>query len=307
MGNTTSFSASQTINNILTEIVIENSTSCESSAVTNQQINISNLRLNCKKVNISGVSQNANIILDMQCFANNSNQNDLSQELANKLVSELDTKISGLNLNNTQSTSINNIISNIVTNIKNSNFFNCVATSISSQLLNISDIEIKCGKDGEGEFNIENLTQMIVSQNVSKCMNENQTLNTLVQELDNEIESKIKTEIKGLELGSGSSASLFFSLIPIILVSAFLSLGAGAETGMISASSSLLFVGIGITILVLYFTNEDCKNEEEKCLGGIDNITVIVFGVLFLLFGVLSSISSVYNFIQKKKLNKNID
>lgn len=218
-----STSTIELVNNTLTNVLLQSATTCRSYTGVNQIMSFSNIKsVNCDFI-LDGINQSANLSTNLSCAQDSTQNAEVLNKFATNLDQELKAELSGIPgaiFSNTETNSIINLQNQIVNNINISQVAECVSQAIYNQTLTFDKHEYDCSK--KGSVTIRNVSQSIISENVTKCLQTNNQITKAAQEIDNIISNKqsaTDTGINPFVAGGISSAS---SLIPSLLIILFI-------------------------------------------------------------------------------------
>ncbi len=194
------------INNIITDVIVSNSSMCSSSSVITQDINLGNISGNLSNVNLN---INSNINLDcLQSSLNDSKiQSDISQKLSQFAASEAKAGLGFLSVGVSQSDSENiaKIVNKISNSVKIDNIKKCVTTAVLEQRLKTGDIG----------GNVENISLIVSSITVTKCIQNDQNISSSINELASLIDQKSESSaISGLD--TGTIAAIIITILIVL-------------------------------------------------------------------------------------------
>jgi hypothetical protein len=219
MGNQLSSTtqSSNILNKVLTDIIITNSINCEQNDINFQTINIGDITAENCNVEISHINQSIKLLRNINCASTSLSEIDLKNELKNKLNQKLKEEIGlAMGLFNVSDTNqLSEINNEIISKIDVKNTLNCISNKYNNQMINIENIQLTC-RNG-GSLKISDIQQSIISNTVSNCIQENETLNKLSTQLDNSATQELQKTM-------GATVSVISSIIIIIIFSISISL-----------------------------------------------------------------------------------
>lgn len=210
------FSATDVVNECITNVSMNNSNSCSSTNSLGQDLSIRDITIigDCP-LNISGISQNAKLNANFTCLQDSNNSASLKNQLATQLDQKMKASLEGLNLNLSSSAEVEaytQIRNNIVTNVDFSNLSSCVASNIAAQKMDIGGFKMQCSSSGAG-INISDIKQMVALTSIAECTQKNTSLVDAINNLQTIVDQKLEAENSGL-----STAALMAGLLVIILI-----------------------------------------------------------------------------------------
>lgn len=228
-----------TINKSVSDVLMENLSSCGVNSSILQSMNFSNIEADNCDISFSNISQSANSIMEVKCIDKNLNEFEALYKIQNNLTNNFKTETSGLNfgLNVNMNTTIDKKVSEIVNNINIKNLSECINNSIIQQTMNFGNIKVKnCKKP----LTFDNIAQEIINTQVADCIRENQNINKIVNDIVNETKQNFSTKTVGLD----------FNVIIILLVVA----GGGFllfKMNMLKTVLTNKYILISIVLLVI--------------------------------------------------------
>jgi len=232
MGGQQSKAKSQTdiVSEALTNVLMKNAQNCKAKSSSIQSLTISDIETPCP-FEISGISQNMKISTNFSCAQKGSNKNDILNQFKSQLDSAVESKTSGIGgalYSSSESDSIAKISNKIKNNIDISNIAKCVSDNMKKQKMGLGRIKQtgkSCPTDQYGnpvKVTIKDITQSIVSDEVSKCVQDSENISSAVAELDNKLKSTTTSTLEGINpaiLAGGSvSSSCVVGIVAILLV-----------------------------------------------------------------------------------------
>lgn len=245
MGAKVSVEVSETdiLNDIMTNVIIQNSAQCSNSTVIEQTLKFGDIKTkNCARTVISGISQSADVKVNTACLQESKYEGELLNGINAELDKLTDEKTNGLTLGakGEFEQEITKIKNDIKTTIDISSVMKCVNDAVVSQLTEVGKITIEC-PDG-GEFIMKDMTQKIISTVVGQCIQTNESLLAISARLDAAME---KTKITDDSFMPDS--------------------GNLAISGVISCSSCISLVAM-LGILAYVGTDENVLKLAEKAV-----------------------------------------
>lgn len=209
------------ITDVLTNIVIEFTNNCNNSNSNIQTIAFNDLEFVGCDVNFSNISQLTNSTITTNCSQSSEAMTDVTNKAQTELQNELTSKISGLNIGLSASDvqSSNKLINDIKTNIDISSMINCITNSLNTQLQTFTKIKATC-KPGQS-INFDNIKQVIISNQVSDCLQTNSVVTKAANDLDTLIKNKLSSSVEGLS----------FDIIIVIIVVVFVIICSSSVSG----------------------------------------------------------------------------
>lgn len=204
-----STSVSEVTKKTITDIMVDSSNKCQSNNINTQTINISDIQTVGCNVEISGISQEQNITTNFTCAQESTNQTELENKLKNDLKQNLETAATaGLGvLSVAVSTDIQKTVDTVANNIDIKTVSECVSTNLNTQLQDIGSIKMKCNPGDT--LKIKDLKQSIISSSVASCIQSNKTVQNAINDLQNKLDTSIKTTAQGMQLDFGSMFIIF--------------------------------------------------------------------------------------------------
>lgn len=247
----------EVINKSITNVLIENSSSCTQNNSIIQDINISRIKSaqGCN-LEISGISQQAIQAPNLTCISSSANTTDLMNKIEAKLKQEAKASAeSGIGKSDSKTNSTSKLINEVKNNMNISNVVSCVQNTLAQQSMNISDIEISCPKfcqtmkpsdcNGSGAekacalctAKITDIRQTIVQEAVSKCLNNNETLTKAINEAAADFTQSATSSSKGNDVFGFLSSFGTISIILIITIAIVCLSSSSSSFGLMATSS----------------------------------------------------------------------
>lgn len=211
------YSATEIIQNSVTDVLMQNSSTCNQSNTNTQAISLEGAVFENCEVDIGRINQTMNISSNFTCDQLNMNNADLQNKLEQAIKKNLESEANaGLGIAVSQNVSLSSSLTNVVNNINMSNIANCAANAMQSQNLNMSKIKITC-TDKNPRANIHDITQSIISNVVSNCLQTNPATVTAINSLQTKIDETAKASATGL-FGGEMFAGIMGIIILIIVI-----------------------------------------------------------------------------------------
>ena len=230
MGANTSKSenVSDTLNMSLSETTVDATQECASNSTNIQELNISNIKGDGCQIDISGISQTANISTSLDCVNSQSFESSLKSKVKKVMEQTAKASADGIAVFTANSSDTKNVarLTNVVqTKLDIKQLAKCIKDDYAKQTLNISNINIDCTKlpPKYAKISIKNIKQALTSKSVAKCLNEQDGMQQNIQELDEKTKQVSDSKTSGLTMGalttsSSSSTSCFCSVIIVIII-----------------------------------------------------------------------------------------
>ena len=231
MGAAQSINSTEIVNKSLTDIVMKNSSSCEGRQGSKQTMIFGKIDADGCQVKISNISQDAKLSQNFSCIQDLKQNNNIVNDISNKLKQDAEAKTSGVNLFNfSASSNLNKSINDVKTKIDINNITDCVATSLQQQNFENGDIKIKCypwQPPQERIVDINNISQTIVSTQVANCISKSDQTIQALNKFDNDVQQTAKSSAVGL----GASASGICCCCLFLLIILYFLLTSGGGSG----------------------------------------------------------------------------
>ena len=216
MGNQQSISEniSKVINESMTSILFSSSSSCTQNTESVQMINIEGITAgpNCNLI-IKDISQNAVQAPNLSCAASSDNSASLQTSFETLLKQKAEAEVSGLGgaLNSQAiSKSLSELINTVSSQISVTNVASSMQNTISSNSASLKDISAGCPAvcgnpnivppEGTCTIRLENISQSIVQEAVSKLISSNKTVTDQIYKTSTTIDQESKSSNKGITL-----------------------------------------------------------------------------------------------------------
>ena len=211
-------SSSTSINKVITDsamsVMVENSTKCSVNNANTNSISLKNLTGGNCSIQISNLNQTIDTKINLECIARTVNNTELQNQFEAKLKAAAESLTSGLNLGNVSvSKSANETISTIKNEIKLSNIAEILLNNTSNNTINIENISgcpaccgnqnmsVKtCDPEGRCTITVDNITQRIVSNIISKLCSDNENVSKSINKLSADLDASSKSTTEGLKL-----------------------------------------------------------------------------------------------------------
>lgn len=233
MGNQESSSWNQveTVNKMVTDIVLEASQNCKSSNTSVQEMVISKLTgaEGCE-INISDITQSSNLKTNFDCINDQELAASLGQDLTKKLTSAAVAETSGLSgaMNSeAHSANIQKSVVDIKNNLNVKLLSECLSDNLTAQKMKIG--EIRCGTNGK--ITIDNINQTIVGTAVAKCFADQQSANSAITKLDEQFVASSEAKNTGIQIVSACGGSSIVLCLILSLISSIMIMR-GGKSGM---------------------------------------------------------------------------
>jgi len=235
-----------TINKTVSDVLLENVSSCGINNNILQSMNFSNFDLeNCDLV-FSNINQSSNSSIQLKCINTNINETDTLNKIKNNLINNFKSETNGINFG--FNININEIIdkkvNEIVNNINIRNISECVNNSITQQLMDFGKIKVKNCKT---PITFNNISQHVINTQVSDCINNNQNITKIVNDLVNETKNNFSTKSQGLNINFN-----FIIIIAIIIGCGFLLFKFNMLNSVFSNKYIIMFLILLIISFILW-------------------------------------------------------
>jgi hypothetical protein len=212
MGNNQSISntVSQVVNKSVSDVLIQNSSSCAQNNSSVQTLDISNINVGpACQLDITNINQKSVQTPNFSCSASQNSESALSAQLASVLQQNAKAELSGIPgaINNQAiSNAVSKTVNDVTNNINMSNTASCVQSNLQNQGLVIDRINESCQFPSfcgsltstspqilqnaclPRVVNIGNINQSLTQAAVANCLTNNKTIS--------EAATKISTEVK---------------------------------------------------------------------------------------------------------------
>lgn len=159
------------ISEFISETINETVLNCSAANTSVQKINISNLTLEGCGLEISDLSQSIDSNIDLTCVLKGENIKNITNDIGNKVESEIKKTTSGLTFSSNVDKSFvdNSIKEKIMNTIINKNIIDCSVKTANEQLIEINNIKVLNCPAIAPTVKISNLTQLLIINAVAKC------------------------------------------------------------------------------------------------------------------------------------------
>lgn len=235
------------INKTVSDVLLENTSSCGINNSILQFMNFSNFDLENCDLSFSNINQTSNSSIQLKCINSNINEIDTLNKIKNNLTNNFKSEASGINfgfninINKTIEQKVNEIINNI--NIRN--ISECVNNSITQQIMDFGKIKIKNCKT---PVTFNNISQQVISTHVADCINKNQNITKIVNDLVNETTQDFSTNTLGLKLDLN-----LIIIVGILIAGAFILFKLNIFKSVLSNKYIIIFIILVITSLILWY------------------------------------------------------
>lgn len=236
-----------TINKTVSDVLLENTSSCGINNSILQSMNFSNFDLENCDLSFSNINQTSNSSIQLKCINSNINEIDSLNKIKNNLINNFKSEVSGINFgfNININETINKKVNEIVNNINIRNISQCVNNSITQQIMDFGKIKIKNCKT---PVTFNNISQHIINTQVADCINKNENITKIVNDLVNETKQDFSTNTKGLELNLN-----LIIIICIIIGGALILFKLGMFNYVFTNKYFIIFIILIITSLILWY------------------------------------------------------
>lgn len=235
------------INKTVSDVLLENTSSCGINNSILQFMNFSNFDLENCDLLFSNINQTSNSSIQLKCINSNINEIDTLNKIKNNLSNNFKSEASGINfgfninINETIDKKVNEIVNNI--NIRN--ISECVNNSITQQIMDFGKIKIKNCKT---PVTFNNISQQVISTQVADCINKNQNIIKIVNDLVNETTQDFSTNTSGLQLDLN-----LIIIVGILIAGAFILFKLNIFKSVLSNKYIIIFIILVITSLILWY------------------------------------------------------
>jgi hypothetical protein len=232
MGAAQSKNSTDVVNKSLTDVVMKNTSSCKAQQGSKQTMIFGPINSDGCTVKISNISQDAKLSQNFSCIQDLKQDNDIINQISNKLKQDAEAKTSGFNLFNfAGSFNTSKAVNDVTSKIDLRNITDCIATNLQEQNFEQNGINIKCypwmdAKDRVVDIN--NINQSIVSSQVANCLSKSEQSMKALNTFDNEIEQIAKSSVVGF--GALGSAICCCCLL-LLLIAYFVLTSDGGSSG----------------------------------------------------------------------------
>jgi len=227
-GSSSATNTTDIVSKAITNVLIKTSQSCSSSSGNIQSITLGPIKaIDDCKVNVGNVSNNLRVVNNLGCIQQVKTDTQLRNDIATQIRQQAESAVEGITTSESTADNITRISNEIATNINIDTMQKCV-----NEVYNTQTIEqqgIVCS--GAAEVTLGDMVNTLVSTQVTKCMQSQEN----IQQLSNELQQIVSQEAEAINKGfnfftSFTSLGLGFmapvlSIISIILLSISSSLG----------------------------------------------------------------------------------
>jgi cobalamin biosynthesis Mg chelatase CobN len=198
------------IMNVVTNVLISKASTCTGSSTINTDQSI---LVNNSTFNKSNIIQAAEVTVDLSCLSSSSTDASLQSEIESQLKQYATTKaeanptLLNANISTSLSTQIANMSKNLASTIKIDDVKSCIA--VTQENLKQSMLLIN------STFTDSSLSQLITTSVVQKCVFNDATTTSLVNQLASTIDQSSETTASS---GMSTSAIIAIAIIAIIIV-----------------------------------------------------------------------------------------
>jgi hypothetical protein len=237
MGAQQSVSAtiSNTINQAMTNVMMNSSVTCSQNNSINLTQGFSNIIVNgCPNVSFSNISQTAQQTPNLACTITSESQTNLLAQFQTQLSQAATSAVSGLG-GAVYSSSVSNSLNTLQNVINTKLDINVVITCVQNNLANLTqtwaNITINCpascaNTPGTCNVSWNDITQSVVQNAVSSCINQNQDIVSAIATASSDISQSSSSSNTGINIfASLSSFSITSVLIAIGVFLAIIVIG----------------------------------------------------------------------------------
>jgi len=190
---TKQISVSDTINKVLTENVSNTAKSCAASTGQNQLLALKGLSAG-GDISIDGVSQTGDVKMDFSCLQSTKNNFSSNTALKNDLDKKLKQMTAGYQFQPSEQEEVTKLINDVTNKTTTNSVSNCIANTFNNQTLLIESLSTK------GNISIKNISQEATSTVVAKCVQDDKTTVSAVNNLENKLKVQQEQEAKGVDI-----------------------------------------------------------------------------------------------------------
>lgn len=247
--SSTSEVMTEALNRAITNVLMENSSSCRGDNSQIQEMSITDITAGegCS-LDISGVDQTAKQSVNFSCAVKQENETSLATAFAQQLEQESNAAVSGIGgavVSESNSKVIANLKNEIVNNINMKNVAECVNNTLQRQKLELGKYKTSCpavctnpnpppGIDLEKVCTnkITDVSQEAVQEAVSECTMGNVSVNKIINQASSKIEQSSIAENTGVNpaVSASSSGISSFILLSIVASVAYSYFSSGGDT-----------------------------------------------------------------------------
>jgi len=181
-------STMKTVSNIMVDVSSKVSASCSANNAINQSIS----QTAGGDAWMEGVSQSSDAVINLNCTISSKMENDFKQQVAEKMQSDLEAKLTGMTIGKADAETKSNIESviNSTTKISMEDIKNCLASSTTNQSIS---------QTAGGNAVMKGISQSAAAEVVAKCDFSSSGLNKAATELDRVLAAKGSSSLTGLD------------------------------------------------------------------------------------------------------------
>lgn len=203
----TTQSITTTLNEAVSNIMVENASSCKSQNSSTQAMKFSHIFIEKCQTNFSNITQDMKVENNFTCMQDMTQEGEAAQALKAKLDQELTSKLKGqtIGYSNSATTALTEIKNKVIANINFSNVANCITENNQKQSQSFGKIKIDCTglEPPSNQLNFSNISQKMVATNIADCIQASEQISKAVAVIDQETKTKQTTEnAGGIDFGS---------------------------------------------------------------------------------------------------------
>lgn len=183
-----------TVKNTINETIIRLAQTCASAIVTNQNIELGNI----KNSTIDSIHQAASSSINMTCLQSSKNDSELHAQLVDELSNKMDQAaqanptIANANISTAVGSTFNKLVQNLANSVSIDSVKSCASSTTNNQSLKTGDIE---GVD------INAIDQQITSESILNCIQNDSNISKMTGQLATYVENATKqTASSGMDI-----------------------------------------------------------------------------------------------------------
>lgn len=223
MGLANSKNSTDILNEVMTNVLMQNSMNCTQSIDTTQIIQMKNLKFSgCDTTSITDISQTANLSPNLKCAQQSSNSADLMNKIKDEIKQKAESVIKNIPVaSETKAENITKLTDLVQTNIDIVNIVTCAQNTIARQIIELQNIEVNCPPGGKAT--VSGITQSIISNAVVDCNAKNDNTVKVTNDMQAIIDQSAKAEIDGWD-PLGFLGTIGIAIVAAVLILAVLKL-----------------------------------------------------------------------------------
>lgn len=202
-------SSPEIVTEAISEFVSSKSASCKGNQTVINEITTGDV---VKDINISGIKQSSDQLLNVSCFISSLEKNEFKKEITSKIKSKIKDEFSGVSGSVYSKRLIDDYtkaLTKTVDKINLEDVKECIINSVSGNIIRTGD--------SEGTINIKDIEQTITQKTILNCKFVSESVNSTLSKLDSDFDKSIESINSGI-FGGNNIIFLAIGVIVILLI-----------------------------------------------------------------------------------------